>query len=133
MPKPPPSLTGPDHVIGRVLRAGVATSLVLISCGTAASFLGKSGAYGTGPAEVARLTGAGGGFPRTAAWLGNGLVHLDGQAIIVAGLIVLILTPVMRVAVSIATFARERDRVYVAITTSVLLLLLLSFALGRAG
>jgi uncharacterized membrane protein len=116
-----------------VLRAGVWLSLILVSSGTALSFLGRSSAYGNGPGEVARLIGPGGSFPRSAAWLAYGVVHLDGQAIIVLGLIVLILTPIIRVAVSIIAFAREGDRVYVAITTVVFLLLLLSFALGKAG
>jgi uncharacterized membrane protein len=46
---------------------------------------------------------------------------------------VLVATPVARVALSIAVFARQRDRTYVVITSIVLGLLLLSFALGRAG
>ncbi|HEY5079820.1 MAG TPA: DUF1634 domain-containing protein, partial [Opitutaceae bacterium] len=85
------------------------------------------------PSEVLRLTGAQGEFPRSAAWLLAGLRHADGQAIIVAGLLVLIATPVLRVAVSVVAFWRERDRAFVAIATLVLLLLALSFSLGRAG
>jgi len=46
------------------------------------------------------------------------------------GLLVLIATPVTRVAVSIVAFIRMRDRRYVVITTVVLALLLLSFFLG---
>jgi uncharacterized membrane protein len=122
-----------ERAISRVLRGGVWLSLLLVSAGTALSFLAKSGAYGSGPGEVARLTGPGGSFPRTAAWLVHGLVHLDGQAVVVLGLIVLILTPIIRVAVSIVAFVRGGDRIYAAITTVVFLLLLLSFALGNAG
>ena len=50
-----------------------------------------------------------------------------------AGLLLLILTPVVRVAVSILAFRAQRDRTYVLITSAVLVLLLLSFVLGRAG
>ena len=35
--------------------------------------------------------------------------------------------------VSLVGFARERDRTYVLITAAVLALLILSFALGKAG
>jgi uncharacterized membrane protein len=122
-----------ERAISRVLRGGVVLSLLLVSTGTALSFLSKSGAYGRGPGEVARLTGSGGSFPRTTSWLIHGLAHLDGQAVVVLGLIVLILTPIVRVAVSIVAFAREGDRVYAFITTVVFLLLMLSFALGKAG
>ena len=48
-----------------------------------------------------------------------------------AGLLLLIATPVTRVAVSIFAFVYEKDRVFVIITIIVLSLLLLSFFLGR--
>ena len=56
-----------------------------------------------------------------------------GEHIANLGLLLLIATPVARVAASIVLFARDRDYLYVAITTTVLLLLLLSFMLGAAG
>jgi uncharacterized membrane protein len=63
----------------------------------------------------------------------TGIAKLHGQSIVAAGLLLLILTPVMRVAVSILAFRAQRDRTYVLITSAVLMLLLLSFVLGRAG
>lgn len=42
-------------------------------------------------------------------------------------------TPVVRVATSIVLFAAEHGVVYVAITSVVLLLLILSFVIGAAG
>lgn len=48
------------------------------------------------------------------------------QAIILAGLLILIATPVARVVFSLIAFAMEKDRVYVAITTLVLAILLYS-------
>jgi uncharacterized membrane protein len=50
-----------------------------------------------------------------------------------AGVLILIATPIMRVALSVVVFVLEGDRRFVAITSTVLLLLLLSFLLGRAG
>ena len=133
MTQPPKErVAGTEWVISRVLRIGVATSLLFVAAGTLLSVL-QGGGYGTQPSEVARLIGPGGSFPRTAGWLLGGIVRLDGQAVIVTGLILLIATPVVRVAVSIVSFARERDRPYVLITTVVLGLLLLSLVLGKAG
>jgi uncharacterized membrane protein len=123
---------GTERLISGVLRLGVATSLILIAAGSVISFL-PTGSYRSGTAEVARLTGSAGSFPRSAAWFFEGLLRCDGQAVIVAGLLILILTPVARVAVSMAVFANERDRTFVAITATVLALLILSFALGKAG
>jgi uncharacterized membrane protein len=121
-----------ERAISALLRIGVTASLVLISAGTLLSFV-QAGGYGRRPADLGRLIGREGGFHRTAAATLQGLVHLDGQAVIVAGLLLLILTPIVRVGISIWAFARERNGAYVVITTVVFLLLLLSFALGRAG
>ena len=123
---------GAEAAISWVLRVGVTASLVTISLGTVLSFL-RHGGYGATPRDVARLSGSGGAFPATASWLLGGLRHMDGQAVIVAGMLLLIATPVLRVAVALGTFAWSRERDYVAITGAVLALLILSFVLGKAG
>jgi uncharacterized membrane protein len=56
--------------------------------------------------------------------------HGGGPALVMLGLLLLILTPVMRVAVSVVSFALDRDRRYVLITLTVLGVLIGSFALG---
>ena len=64
------------------------------------------------------------------------ITHLaggSGRVIIMAGLLILIATPVARVAFSIFIFVQERDRLYVAITSAVLLILLFGFAVGATG
>jgi uncharacterized membrane protein len=53
-------------------------------------------------------------------------LHGDGRAIIQIGLLLLIATPVMRVVFSMIAFALEKDRLYVALTLIVLVILLLS-------
>ncbi len=72
-------------------------------------------------------------FPRTLAEVWDGLLILRPQSIIVIGLVLLIATPVVRVAVSVVTFALERDYRYVVITLVVLAILILSFVLGKGG
>lgn len=124
-----------EIIISEVLRWGVAASLILIAGGTVLCFV-HSADYGAGGGshdDLLRLLHADGTFPRTLAWLADGLVHLQGQAVIVLGLLLLIATPVLRVAVSIFGFALEKDRAYAIITSVVLVLLLISFGLGKAG
>lgn len=56
----------------------------------------------------------------------------DGRAVIEIGLLLLIATPVMRVVFSMVAFALEKDRLYVALTLIVLVILLLSL-FGRVS
>jgi len=59
------------------------------------------------------------------------LLPPEPEAVIVTGLIILIGTPVVAIAVSAIWFVRERDWLYVAITTFVFAMLMLGFAIGR--
>jgi uncharacterized membrane protein YfcA len=65
-------------------------------------------------------------FPQTLRQVGEELLFLRPQAVIALGLLLLIATPIIRVAVSIIAFACERDRAYVLITAIVLAILLFS-------
>ncbi|EIP97668.1 putative membrane protein [Opitutaceae bacterium TAV1] len=137
-PLPPsvhPASVRVELLISEVLRWGVWISLALLAIGTLLCFA-YSHDYGPGggtAADLRRLIVSEEAFPRTLAWLGEGLAHLRGQAIIVLGLLLLIATPVVRVIISIGGFVMEKDRLYVMITSIVLLLLLVSFVLGKAG
>jgi uncharacterized membrane protein len=113
-----------ELVISHVLRGGVLLSAAITLLGVLLFYLrfGPSGGHEAGAA-----------FPHTLGGVVSGLAHGDALAIIVLGLLVLLATPVVRVAVSIIAFGLERDWRYVAITSLVLLILLLSFALGRGG
>jgi uncharacterized membrane protein len=88
--------------------------------------------YLTSRRALQRLTTPGRAFPRTAAEMFDGVRHLQGQAFVVMGLLLLVATPVLRVAVSILGFVYERDWTFVAITSIVLGFLILSFILGKA-
>lgn len=119
-----------ELLISVLLRTGVIISLVLILVGVALAYLHHP-AFSSSPMEKVRLTSPGAVFPRTVPQVVEGMRQLRGRAFIVAGLLVLIATPVMRVAVSIVGFAYQRDRIFVAITSTVLFLLLLSFVVGN--
>lgn len=113
-----------ELVISHVLRGGVLLSAAITLLGVLLFYLrfGPTGGHEAGAA-----------FPHTLGGVMSGLAHGDALAIIMLGLLVLLATPVVRVAVSIIAFGLERDWRYVAITSVVLLILLLSFALGRGG
>ena len=60
----------------------------------------------------------------------GGIRRLSGRSIIQFGLLLLIATPVARVAFSMVAFALEKDKLYVAIAAIVLAVLLFSLAGG---
>jgi len=113
-----------DLIISDVLRGGVLLSAAIIMLGVVLLFahilLGHR-------APVTYQ------IPRTAASVLQGVLQGDPVSVIALGLLVLLATPVVRVGVSLVTFALEGDRLYTAITALVLLILLLSFLAGRAG
>jgi uncharacterized membrane protein len=93
-------------------------------------FVGNPGTAFSSDA-LQRLTSPGALFPRTLPDVIAGLGRFEGEAVLALGLLLLVATPVIRVAVSIAAFVYQKDRVFVAITAVVLALLLLSFILGK--
>jgi uncharacterized membrane protein len=56
-----------------------------------------------------------------------------GRALMDGGLIVLMATPVLRVALSIAEYSRERDWLFVAAAAAVLAILLASVVYSRSA
>lgn len=123
---------GVDRLISWVLRAGVTISLVVVIAGLVITFVHHPDYFRSRPA-LGALTDPGTSYPRSIGAVVEGVREGRGQAIVTLGLLLLIATPVARVAVSIAVFVIERDRLYVVITTVVLVLLLLSFVLGASG
>lgn len=60
----------------------------------------------------------------------EGLTYLNPYSYMSVGIFILILTPVIRVVSSIILFIKEKNALYAIITTSVLIILILSFAIG---
>jgi uncharacterized membrane protein len=121
-----------ELVISSLLRIGVIASMLLILLGVAVSFV-RHPAYATSSEELPALIHPHAGQPHTLFDVFAGLRHFRGQAVVALGLLVLIATPMMRVAVSILAFYYAGDRLYTLITLAVFCLLLLSLALGAAG
>ena len=130
----PPASIRVDRLISNLLRWGVFVSLVLLAVGTVLCFV-RSADYGCagGTADDFHRLLAQHHLPPPLHGLLEGLFQLEGGAIVLCGLILLIATPVLRVAVSIVAFAIEKDWAFVIITALVLLFLILSFALGKGG
>jgi uncharacterized membrane protein len=122
---------GVELLISRLLRLGVSISVALVVLGTVVTFVHHP-QYLSDPDALETVTGTGAVFPHSLHDVFVGLGQFHGPALVMLGLLVLIATPVLRVAVSIVGFARQRDRTFVVITTVVLALLMVSFTLGRA-
>ncbi|HLZ71410.1 MAG TPA: DUF1634 domain-containing protein [Dehalococcoidia bacterium] len=134
----PPGDSAVELIISWLLRIGVWSSIAIILFGFALL---------VGQDHAALLRAHKGGLegllkdglpgePLPAASYGGVLDSVRrGQAfgVISLGLLVLLFTPVMRVAISIVAFAVERDRLYALLTSVVLLLLLAGIVLGKAG
>lgn len=121
-----------EKLISNLLRTGVFSSAALVVLGTIVTFL-RHPAYMSSVDQQRQLTAGLTSFPTTFPGIIQGLLHVDGSSVVMAGLLVLIATPILRVAVSIVAFLQMRDRVFAGITTVVLLLLVTSLSLGRAG
>jgi Predicted membrane protein len=118
--------------ISWLLRIGVMVSAALVIIGMAMSFSNHP-LYRSSHAELGALTSASGIYPHTVTSVLRSVREGHGQGIAMLGLLLLIATPVFRVAVSVILFARERDVLFVVMTSTVLALLILSFILGAAG
>jgi uncharacterized protein len=123
------NLTDPssmNKILGIVLRSGVILSGAIIAVGTALFIanhsLADTSAYlAYNPSVIPH-----GNFPVSLASIASGLVSLDPLSIIALGFLVLLATPVARVALSLFLFAAERDRKFVYLTGAVLAILLFS-------
>jgi uncharacterized membrane protein len=121
-----------ELAISYLLRAGVICSLLLVLIGIAATAAQHPG-WANGTVTMREVLSSGRSPFTSWSEVLAGVLSGNGLAIVMLGLLVLVGTPVMRVALSIGLFAYQKDRVFVMITTVVLLLLMLSFVLGRGG
>lgn len=110
-----------ELTIGKIMQVGVIAAAVVILFGLVLYFTtGTSGYPGTS-------------HPHTVRTILAGTLALRPYAVMMTGIFLLILTPVLRVVVSIYAFAHERDWLYTAITISVLIILMIAMIIGYAG
>ena len=110
-----------EDLIGNLLRAGVLLAALIVFIG-AVVYLVR---HGSEPADYRVFHGEPSDF-RTIQGVWRETLAFQGRGIIQLGLLVLIATPVARVALSIVGFAAERDRMYVGFALMVLVILLYS-------
>lgn len=116
-----------EVIIGDLLRAGVLLSAFVVSCGGIIYLV----RHGHSPADYRVFRGEPTDLKALGGILGSAF-ELRGRGIIQLGLLLLIATPVARVAFSVWGFAAEHDHMYVMFTLIVLAILLCSLA-GYAG
>jgi len=110
--------------IGRMLRIGVSASAFVVLAG-GILYLRNSGA----PQSYEHFHAAADPL-RTLASVLRGAARRDAASVIQLGILLLIATPVVRVAFCVVGFARQRDRLYVGISALVLAILTYSLAAG---
>ncbi len=110
-----------ENVLGNLLRAGVLLSALVVSIGGAIYLL----RHGHSPVDFRVFRGEPADLRDVRGIIGD-TVAMHGRGIIQLGLLLLIATPVARVAFSIFGFAQERDRMYVVFTVIVFSILLYS-------
>jgi len=114
-----------EQAVGNLLRIGLLIATVVVIVGAVIYLVRHGGEppeyrifHGV-PPDLRGLTAI---AELAADWRGRGIIQL--------GLLILLATPVARVAFSIVAFALQRDRLYVAITLIVLAVLLYSMVGG---
>lgn len=113
--------------IAWLLIFGVTLSAMVLAAGVALLLLSGPAGFTSWPTTAATLDSPDiGTIPHTLRDVLRGTLALRPLAVIQLGVLLLIATPVMRVAASVLLFLQEGDWVYTAITLAVLLILLWS-------
>jgi len=116
-----------EQTIGRFLQFGVMLAAGVVLLGATLLLV----QHGRAPASYAVYHSAPEQL-RTIGGIVRGALALDSRAIVQLGLVLLVATPVVRVAFMLIAFVVQRDTIYVAISAVVLALLLYGLLLGRA-
>jgi uncharacterized membrane protein len=120
-----PSDHAVEQLVGRVLQVGVLVAAFTVLAGTALMI-----ARGGAAPDAFRVFRPETSTLRTVSGIVRGAGALDGGAVVQLGLVLLVATPVARVALTLVAFVLQRDRLYVVLTTVVLGLLLYGLVHG---
>jgi len=110
-----------ELMIGKILRIGVLVSSAVIIFGLVLFIVTGESGY---PGET---------YPFHIVDIWRGLQEMRPFAWLMSGLILLLMTPVLRVVASIFSFLKEKDYLYVVITCIVLAVLVFAISIGHAG
>ena len=120
--------TDMQAVIGWILRIGVFVSMSVVVAGGILYLI----RHGHSTPEFGSFHKVP-NFISTNEGIIEGVFNGRGQAIIQLGIIILIATPVLRVAFAIVGFALEKDKLYTFISLVVLTIIVVSMLTGRIG
>ena len=115
-----------ETIMGRLLQAGVLLASFVVLIGGVLyvrAHHATDPSYKTFASEPSTL--------RNLSDLARGIAHGDPAVIIQLGVLLLIATPIARVAFAAVAFAIERDKLYVAVSLLVLAVLLFGFFNSR--
>lgn len=126
-----------ELLLSHLLRAGVLISAAVILLGLTMLFAPgpQTGYFNQGLSGLIGYPPQAGGAPvdRSLTEVLAGLQVGEPDAVISLGLLLLIATPIVRVAASVLLFLAQRDYRYVAITLFVLIVLLIALRGGVVG
>jgi uncharacterized membrane protein len=108
-----------DQLIGRLLQVGVLVATVVVLIGT----VGLLAAHGGASVDHRAFVGVAPEL-RSLGAIVRGAFAGHPTAITQLGLVLLIATPIARVALTLGAFIIQRDRLYIGLTSIVLVLLL---------
>lgn len=121
-----------DSLIGKSLRIGVIVASIITVFGGIVYLFQHPGPipnYKSVPGNHNAFIGASDYLREFPSILSHAF-QFDGAAIIQLGSIALIATPILRVVLSLFSFAIEKDRLYVGITFIVLMIILINMFFG---
>ncbi|GAJ26915.1 hypothetical protein JCM15457_1867 [Liquorilactobacillus sucicola DSM 21376 = JCM 15457] len=108
-----------EIIIGKIMRVGVLLATLFMLAGLLLLLITSNSGY------------PGKSFPTTIAAILSGLTEFKAFAFMMTGIFLLILTPFLRVVISVYAFYKEKDTLYVYITLTVLFILIISFLIGH--
>lgn len=114
-----------EQMVGRLLQLGVLLAAVVVIIG---AFL-LLASHGMEAANFRKFSGEPNGLKSVGSIIRTAFAG-ESRSIVQLGLVLLIATPVARVAITLGAFVYQRDRLYIGVTTLVLALLLYSLFWG---
>ena len=118
--------------ISNILRIGAILSISLIAIGITITHI-RHPEFRTQTMPLKEISQVAPVFPHTFSEIRDYMEQFRGRGFVVAGALILILTPIAATFVSIIAYAKQKDRAFVLISTAILLILLLGFYIGRVS
>lgn len=121
-----------EMYVGKILRYGVFTACIITLFGGLIYVIQSHGVmpnYTPVSGHPSQFSGVA-EYLREVTTIFPAIFHFNGAAIVQFGVVVLIATPILRVAFSAFAFLIEKDRLYVGITLLVLAIIFLNMIFG---